>query len=79
MIPLCAFTLRWFVPAAAGNGLVPEDIKTDDDIVTALRAHYSKPGLEIPMRDGVKLHTDVWRPKPKPNHADERGQTPSWC
>jgi hypothetical protein len=38
--------------------------KTDADVVRALAEHYTKHEFDIPMRDGVKLHTDVWEPKP---------------
>jgi uncharacterized protein len=51
-------------PALKDAGpLVPYEIKTDEDFVRALREHYTKNERAIPMRDGVKLHTDIYAPK----------------
>jgi putative CocE/NonD family hydrolase len=43
--------------------LVPFDVKTEADVARAIREHYTKHAFEIPMRDGVRLYTDVFTPK----------------
>src|SRR5688500_12047632 len=53
-----------FMLAAAPAPLVSEDIKTDEDFVRVLKESYTKREFSVPMRDGVKLHTHVWTPKP---------------
>jgi len=51
------------VAQSAPPPLVPFEIKTDDDVVRALREHYTKHEFRVPMRDGVKLFTHVYTPK----------------
>lgn len=70
MHPILLLTLVVAAPAApaAPAPLVPFDVATTDDVVRALREHYTKHEHEIPMRDGVTLHTHVWTPKPASAH-----------
>ena len=58
-----AFVLLCAASTIADAPLVPDDIKTDDDVVRALKAHYTKHEVDIPMRDGRKLHTYYWTSK----------------
>jgi len=63
-----AMLLPLFVSCASLAGttppaLVPFEIKTDEDVARALREHYTKHEFRIPMRDGVRLFTNVYTPK----------------
>ena len=60
-------SFAWLLLAAAP--LISVELKSDDDVVAALQSHYTKHEYEIPMRDGVKLHTDVWTPKAEISRA----------
>jgi putative CocE/NonD family hydrolase len=51
-------------PSSSTTPLVPFALESDADVVRALHAHYTKHEAKIPMRDGVKLHTHIWVPKP---------------
>lgn len=62
--------------AVAPAPLVPFDVKSDDDAARALREHYTKREVMIPMRDGVKLYTHIWTPKPSTQTAP--GTTTTW-
>ena len=64
------------VGAPAPAPLVPFDVKSDDDAARALREHYTKREVMIPMRDGVKLYTHIWTPKPSTQTAP--GTTTTW-
>jgi uncharacterized protein len=44
--------------------LVPYEVKNDADMARAIREYYTKYEYRIPMRDGVRLHTAVYVPKP---------------
>ncbi|HEY4223983.1 MAG TPA: CocE/NonD family hydrolase, partial [Myxococcota bacterium] len=64
MIAAILLALACDAPLTAPAGpLVPDELKTDDDVARALHEHYTKHEYEIPMRDGIKLHTDAWVPK----------------
>lgn len=63
MHPLLLLSLAAAAPAANAP-LVPFEVVTTDDVVRALREHYTKHEYQIPMRDSVTLHTHVWTPKP---------------
>lgn len=43
--------------------LVPYELNDEQDIARAVREHYTKFEYKIPMRDGVKLFTNVYVPK----------------
>jgi putative CocE/NonD family hydrolase len=63
--------------AAHAAPLVSSPIVTADDWGRALREHYTKREVAIPMRDGVRLHTDVWVPK-APAWTPSASATHSW-
>ncbi len=50
-------------PAAAPALLVPYELRTPDDVARAIREHYTKHELHIPMRDGVRLFSHAYVPK----------------
>lgn len=43
--------------------LVPQPLTTDQAVVDAIAAFYTKHEFQVPMRDGVLLHTTVYVPK----------------
>ena len=43
--------------------LVPQPLTTDQAVVDAIAAFYTKHEFQVPMRDGVRLHTTVYVPK----------------
>ena len=49
--------------AAPSPPLVPFALDSDAAVVRALAEHYTKHEAQIPMRDGVTLHTHIWVPK----------------
>jgi uncharacterized protein len=62
LVVVCALSVLQASPTVAAP-LVPFPIVSADDWSRALHAHYTKREFMIPMRDGVRLHTDVWVPK----------------
>ena len=50
-------------PGSNDAALVPFELNTEQDIVRAIREYYTKYEYRIPMRDGVRLHTNVYVPK----------------
>jgi uncharacterized protein len=61
-LPLCLALFSTL--SATPEPLVPDSVETPEAFLAALQAHYTKRVFDIPMRDGVTLHTDVWVPKP---------------
>lgn len=57
LLPLVLSTL---VPAA---NLVPFEIDSKEDYARAVSGHYTKHEFQVPMRDGITLHTVAWIPK----------------
>jgi uncharacterized protein len=52
-------------PATDAAMLVPYEVKNDADMAKAIREFYTKYEYRIPMRDGARLHTAVYVPKPR--------------
>jgi putative CocE/NonD family hydrolase len=50
--------------AVAPPPLVSGPVDSDADVVKAIAAHYTKHEAMVPMRDGVRLHTTIYVPKP---------------
>lgn len=59
---MLALTTALLITAATPE-LVPYDLKEVSEYQRALAEYYTKREFEVPMRDGVRLHTAVWSPK----------------
>ena len=53
-----------FAALAPAPPLVSGPLDTDEAVVAAIAAHYTKHEALVPMRDGVRLHTTIYVPKP---------------
>ena len=60
---IAALGARAAAPPVLSAPLVPLPLTTDQAVVDAIAGFYTKHEFQIPMRDGVRLHTTVYVPK----------------